>query len=179
MVLIALLRGINVGGKNRLPMGELRRLVETLGHTNVRTYIQSGNVIFETANDDRDQIAGVMTDAIEKAHGLSVPVVVRDVGELSQALAQHPFRGDEPDGSRLAISFMPRVPEPDAVASLEADRFLPDRFAVDGREVFLHFPNGMGTTKMLPTYFDRRLGPGGTVRNLNTIEKLITLATTL
>jgi uncharacterized protein (DUF1697 family) len=177
MVLIALLRGINVGGRNRLPMGELRRLMETLGHGNVRTHIQSGNVVFETDISDREQIAGVLSDAIEKAHGLSVPVVIRDVDELTAALARHPFRADEPDGSRLAVSFMATAPGQEAVASLEADRFLPDRFAVDGTDLYLHFPNGMGTSKMLPTYFDRRLGRPGTVRNLNTIEKLITLAT--
>jgi uncharacterized protein (DUF1697 family) len=178
MVLIALLRGVNVGGKNRLPMGELRGLMKTLGHVNVRTYIQSGNVVFETDISDREQIAGVLTDAIEKAHALSVPVVIRDVDELAAALARHPFRADEPDGSRLAVSFMATTPGQDALARLEADRFLPDRFVVHGADLYLHFPNGMGTSKMLPTYFDRRLGIPGTVRNLNTIEKLIALATT-
>jgi uncharacterized protein (DUF1697 family) len=180
--LVALLRGVNVGGHGKLAMADLRQLTTDLGHTDVATYIQSGNLVFTTDRAARtvaarDTIARQLSSAIDERHHLKVSVMVRTVDELRKALAAVPFLGDEPDSAKLMIVFLSGRPTAKAIASLDADRFAPDRFHVIGREMFVHFPNGAGRSKFTTDYFEKRLGVSGTARNLNTVRKLIDLAT--
>jgi uncharacterized protein (DUF1697 family) len=172
---VVLLRGINVGGANRLAMSDLRDVLTSLGHSDVSTYIQSGNVVVTSPRSDRTSMAAEIRSAIEHAHGLAVSAVLRTPDELRAALAANPFTS-ESDATRVLITFLSDVPSPDDVALLEPDRFVPDRFELVGSELFGHYPNGAGRSKMTLDYFEKKLHVRGTARNLNTIAKLIQLA---
>ena len=172
---IVLIRGINVGGANRLAMADLRNVIGSLGHTDVATYIQSGNVVVTSPRTDRAEIAAEICNGIEQAHGLAVSAVLRTPEELRAALVANPFAG-EVDDARVLITFLSGVPDAADVARLEPDRFLPDRFVVLGAELYGSYPNGAGRSKMTLDYFEKRLHVRGTARNLNTVAKLIELA---
>lgn len=170
---IALLRGINVGGRNKLPMAELREALAEMGLSDVQTYIQSGNIMFSGAPDDREAVAQQVSEVIAGRFGLSVPVVLRTRDALIAALQAYPF----PDAPKARhVMFLSGTPSAAAAEALEPDRFLPDRFALHGAEVHLFYPNGMGRSKMTTGYFERRLDVVPTTRNWRTIHKLIDMA---
>jgi len=171
---VVLLRGINVGGANRLAMEDLRKVVTTLGHTAVSTYIQSGNVVMTSARSDRATVAAEICDSIRTTFGPVVSAVLRTPDELRAALAANPFTAK--DGTRVLVTFLSDTPNPDDVARLEADRFLPDQFQISGSELYGYYPNGAGRSKMTLGYFEKRLNVVGTARNLNTVAKLIELS---
>ena len=168
---VGLLRGVNVGGRT-LPMAELREVVESLGFGDVRTYIQSGNVLFSAP---RRPNPDVLEAAIARRFGLEVDVMLRSPAELRRVIERNPFPNAEP--SRLHVGFMARRPAPADVAALDEEAFAPEQFAILGTELYLHLPNGMGRTK-LPDYVLRRVKVPTTVRNWNTVTKLAELATT-
>ena len=172
---VVLLRGINVGGANRLAMADLRVVMTSLGHVDVSTFIQSGNVILTSSRSDRTTIATEISAAIEEAHGLNVTAVLRTPHELTASLAANPFR-TEPEPSRVLVTFLSEAPSPVDIAKLEPDRFVPDRFELVGRELYAHYPNGAGRSKMSLDYFEKTLRVRGTARNLNTVTKLIELS---
>jgi uncharacterized protein (DUF1697 family) len=167
---VGLLRGVNVGGKNKVPMAALRAVVESLGHTEVSTFIQSGNVVFTTAGSIEPKSLAV---AIARQLGIDIAVVLRTRRELERVVAANPFTRVDP--SKLHVGFMLQKPSTAVAAKLDAERFRPDEFAVRGRELYLHLPNGMGRSK-LPGYLDRQLNIPTTVRNWNTVTKLLELA---
>ena len=170
---VALLRGINIGTRKRIAMAELKALVEGLGHTDVATYVNSGNVAFTTdgPHDDRD-----LTEAIETAlasnHGLDVPVVVRSGAELAEIVARNPFpeRVDEP--KTLHVSFLGEEPAPALVATLADIEGGEDDYRVDGRNIYLHYPNGMSGAVFMVNGFDRALRVTSTSRNWRTVLRL-------
>jgi uncharacterized protein (DUF1697 family) len=178
--LVALLRAVNVGGRS-LPMSSLREIVAGLGHRDVVTFIQSGNVVFTTDRPSRtvaqrDAIGAEIAGALASEAGLKTTVMIRTAGELRAAIEAMPFAADEPNHSRLMVVFLAGKPAVRAVRTLEPDRFAPDRFEVAGREMFVHYPNGAGRSKFNGAYYDKRLGVPGTARNLNTVAKLAELA---
>ena len=164
---VGLLRGVNVGGKNKLPMADLRALVAALGHTDVSTLIQSGNVIF-TAK--KAVTPATLERAITKEFDIQSRVVLRTATELAKVVDANPFTGA--DTSKLHVGFMVDKPTAAVVKSLDGDGFSPEQFVIKGRELYLHLPNGMGRSK-LPAYLDRRLKIPTTVRNWNTVTKLL------
>ena len=167
---VALLRAVNVGGKNKVPMAELRDLFESLGHTNVSTFIQSGNVVFTTS---RSVTPKSLETAIAKRFRVDTTVVLRTPSELEKVFRANPFA--RADASKLHVGFMTRKPAAAVVSKIDAARFRPEEFEIRGRELYLHLPNGMGRSK-LPGYLDRQLKIPNTVRNWNTVTKLIELA---
>jgi uncharacterized protein (DUF1697 family) len=170
---IALLRGINVGGGNRLSMKDLRSSVESLGYSQVATYIQSGNIVFDS-DEGADAIVDALRVVIAERHGLAIPVVVRTLPEMEAALAGHPERDSEIDPKLLHVAFLDRAPEdPDGV---EADAWLPDRWSLEGRELFLTYPDGSARSKMTIERFEKPWAVTATARNLNTVAKLVELA---
>lgn len=170
---VALLRGINVGGKNKVPMAELRELFATLGHEDVVSYIQSGNVVF-TSTVKPAQAASDLAAAIVKEFGLRVPVIVRTRTELAKVITSNPYLKRGAD-SKLHVTFLADRPSAAAIKRLDPDRCPPDEFTVQGREIFMFMPNGMGRTKLTIDYFEKRLGTQGTARNWNTVNKLLDL----
>jgi uncharacterized protein (DUF1697 family) len=167
---VGLLRGINVGGKNKVAMSELRTLVETLGYTDVATFIQSGNVVFTAG---ASVTPSSLETAIAKRFGIDITVVLRTPRELTRVVEANPFTGVDP--SRLHVGFMAQKPSAAAAKTLDAERFRPDEFGIRGSELYLHLPNGMGRSK-LPTYIDRQLRIPTTIRNWATVTKLVELA---
>jgi uncharacterized protein (DUF1697 family) len=167
---VALLRSVNVGGRS-LSMATLRDVAESLGHTEVSTYIQSGNLLF-TAK--RAVPPKQLESAISKELGMDVPVVLRTAAELARVIERDPF--PKADRSKVHVGFMAAKPPAAAVEQVDHDRFAPEECAVKGCEVYFHLPNGMGRSK-LPTHVGQKLKVPTTVRNWNTVTKLLELLT--
>lgn len=168
---LALLRGINVGGKNMLPMKDLVIVFEEAGCSDVRTFIQSGNVVFH-ANRGVAGLADRITRKIEERFGHRVPVVLRTAEELGDTILNNPFLSAGAKEKMLHVYFLAKEPDPQAVETLDHQRSLPDIFLVRGKEIYLQLPNGMARTKLTNAYFDSRLSTISTARNWNTVLQL-------
>ncbi len=173
---VALLRGINVGGKNRLPMKDLVAIFEHLGCRDVRTYIQSGNVVFAARAALARRIPELVSAAIADRFDYRVPVVTRSARELGRVVAGNPFVRTGVDVNLLHVAFLAARPGAARVRGLDPDRSPPDEFEVRGREIYLYCPNGMARTRLTNTYFDSRLATPGTIRNWRTVLSLSGLA---
>jgi uncharacterized protein (DUF1697 family) len=165
---IALLRGINVGGNRKIRMADLRDVFAAGGCADVASYIQSGNVVFTHASQARDELAADLEQRIEAATGFDVPVILRTASAVEKVVAANPYPGV--DLSKLHVAFLAQPPAPGAVAAFDAGRFAPEEFAVVGREVYLHLPDGMGRAKLPPAL--PLIRGVGTVRNWRTVLKL-------
>jgi uncharacterized protein (DUF1697 family) len=170
---IALLRGINVGGKNKLPMKALAALFEAAGCGDVTTYIQSGNVVFRAPDGLAREVPARIHAAIQERHGLHVPVVTRTAAELRAIVRDHPFLAEGVDTKQLAVGFLADEPTAERVATLDPQRSPPDEFEVRGREIYLRFPDGVARSKLTNAYFDSRLATVCTVRNHRTVLALL------
>jgi uncharacterized protein (DUF1697 family) len=179
-VYVALLRGVNVGGKNRLPNATLKAACESAGFTDVHVYLQSGNVVFKAPKQPRSQIVAKLRQAILEAGGLDVAVLLRTADELRAVLSTPPF-DDLPDdhGSRLVVVFLDAKPNDSARGKVEALRAGDERLKFGTLEVFGYFPEGMGRSKLANSLHDRKLGVACTARNWNTVNALAELAETL
>jgi uncharacterized protein (DUF1697 family) len=173
---VALLRGVNVGGRNEVPMADLRSALSALGLGDVVTYIQSGNVVFRAPAPDPASLAVAIESCVEETFGLLARAVLRTRDELLTVVAANPFLERGADPSTFHVLFLDRTPAPSAVAELDPGRSPPDEYEVRGREIYLHLPNGMGRTKLSGDYFERRLGVAATARNWKTVLKLVELA---
>ena len=173
---VALLRGINVGGKNLLPMTDLARLFEAAGCAGVRTYIQSGNVLFTASRARAEKLPDLIASGIADRFGHRVPVLLRTAAELGETIRQNPFLEAGAAEDWLHVMFLAKQPDAGRVATLDALRSPPDAFAVRGREIYLHCPNGMAKTKLTNAYFDSRLVTVSTARNWRTVRRLFELA---
>lgn len=171
-VMVALLRGINVGGRGKLPMAELRTIVDGLGHTDVRTYIQSGNVVFRTRSRSTGSVAAALHEAIAAGTSVRTAVMVRTADELVAARDADPFvaAGEDPASVHLTF-FASAAPDPGDLSA-----YAPDTAVGLGRELHLFLPNGVGRSK-LAADLDRKLAPDGTTRNWRTVTTLIEMAT--
>ena len=174
---IALLRGINVGGKNKLPMKDLAAMFVDAGCQDVRTYIQSGNVVFKAGPALAKDIPSLVGQSIMDGFGYSVPMVVRTARDLQQIVEVNPFAQADFKANWLLVFFMADLPDKARVESLDPDRSPGDEFAVVGREVFVHNPNGVARSKLTNAYFDSRLATTCTGRNWRTVNKLLEMAT--
>ncbi len=170
---VALLRGINVGGKAKLPMRDLVAIFAGCGASAVETYIQSGNVVFAAAQPEA--VVAAVTLEIAKLYGYPGRIVLRSADEFAQAHQANPFVRAGAAPETLHIYFLADLPAAQAVAGLDAGRSPGDSFAVVGREVYLHLPQGMARTKLTNSYFDTKLKTVSTARNWNTVTKLAEL----
>jgi uncharacterized protein (DUF1697 family) len=171
----ALLRGINVGGRAKVPMRELAELFGSLGHGGVTTYIQSGNIVFRSTSGKQAEIARELEKAIAERFEVNATVILRTPAELVAIAAGNPFPGADDEPSKLHTLFLDRTPAAVAVAELDPDRSPGDLFHPAGREIYLRFASGAGRTKLTLDWFERQLGVKGTARNWNTLLKLIAL----
>jgi uncharacterized protein (DUF1697 family) len=170
----AFLRAVNLGEKNKIPMGELKSLFSELGYEDVTTYLQSGNVVFRTPKK-ADGIAAAVERRIADEFGHSVTVLLRTAAELRKIADNSPFVTGESDPKKLHVVFLDSRPGAKAKADLDPDRSPPDRFDVRGREIYLHLPNGSGRSKLTIDYFERRLDAKATARNWRTLTNLVEL----
>lgn len=163
---LALLRGINVGGHAILPMEELKTLCTNLGLKHVRTYIQSGNVLFESRHS-ADEIIVMLEEALSSKLQKPIPVILRTAAEMKVVLAVNPFPDANP--SQVGVLFFANSSHCDILEHYENSG--PEEIVVSGKEWYIHFPNGMGGSKLkLPKSTEQ-----GTVRNINTVKKLVEL----
>ncbi len=172
---VALLRGINVGGKRKLPMKALAALCEEAGCEKVVTFIASGNVAFDASAKLAGKLKPTLERAILKEFGFEVPVILRTRGELLKACANNPFLGREEDLSKLGVVYLADAPARALIEALDPNRSPPDAFAVRGNHMYLHLPNGFGRSKLTSDWIDRSLRTTGTARNWRTALKLCDL----
>jgi uncharacterized protein (DUF1697 family) len=175
-VYVALLRGINVGGKNKLPMKDLLSIFVAAGCIDVQSYIQSGNVIFRATPTLAPRVPDLVANAVSERFGLRVPVLVRTADELGRVARGNPFLRAGADEVTLHVAFLADRPPAARVAALDANRSPPDEFTVRGREIYLRCPNGLARTKLTNDYFDSKLATTSTVRNWRTVLKLVDLS---
>jgi uncharacterized protein (DUF1697 family) len=175
-VYVALLRGINVGGNNMLPMKDLAAMFSKAGCGDVKTYIQSGNVIFSAEPALAGRVAAAMSKAIAARTKMQIPVVVRSAAELRRIAKENPFLSQGRDADKLHVVFLAGAPDRAAVAALDPKRSPSDEFVVRGTEIYLYCPDGYGRSKLSNAYFDAKLDTVSTVRNWRTVQKLLELA---
>lgn len=173
---VALLRGVNVGGKHVLPMADLAGMFAQAGCRDVRTYIQSGNVVFRAEPVLVRRLPVAVGRAIEARFGFEAPIVTRSLSELEVVAARNPFPTGRVDPRTLHVVFLLDRPSRADAAALDPERSPPDEFVVQGREIYLRCPNGTARSKLTATYFDATLKTIGTFRNWNTVLKLLELA---
>jgi uncharacterized protein (DUF1697 family) len=176
MTYVALLRGINLGARNKVSMADLRKLFVTLGAEDVRTYVQSGNVVFKGPVGSPAELVQAIEERITRELGLSVAVLLRTKAELAKILGTNPFAKGARDAAKLHVTFLAEAPDPARVRQLEAKQFEPDEFRVAGAEIYLHCPDGYGRTKLSNAYLEKQLGIRATTRNWKTVTKLAELA---
>jgi uncharacterized protein (DUF1697 family) len=170
---VALLRGVNVGGKNKLPMKDLVGIFEATGCLKVRNYIQSGNIIFHAPAALAKRVPGLVGAEVERKFGFLARMVLRTASELRQVAGNNPFLKKGAEERLLSVMFLADRPGPEAIAKLDLQKSSPDEFVVSGDTIFLHTPAGLADTKLTNAYFDSRLKTFSTARNWRTTLKLL------
>ena len=172
---IALLRGVNLGARNKVPMAGLRALMADIGAEDVQTYVQSGNIVFRSALA-RAELARRIAAELRARFGVDADVVLCTRAELARIVAANPFVADESEPTRLHVTFLAEAPDRARASELAREEFDPDRFHVTRAAVYLHTPKGYGRTKLNNAYFERKLGVRATTRNWRTVTTLADLA---
>ena len=170
---ISILRGINVGAAKKILMADLKTLYETLGFTNVRTYIQSGNVAFTT--DSTADLTVLIQTAIATKYSFTVPVIVLTDAELTAIVQNNPFIALTEDFTKLHVTFLGTLPNKIVLAKLKIISFAPDAFQIINRAVYLHCPIDYGHTKLSNSFFEKQLKVTATTRNWKTVLALMEL----
>ena len=175
---ISILRGINVSGQKKIWMADLKKLYEGLSFSDVKTYIQSGNVIFESDSKSSEiQLAKKIEKAIFTKYNFEVPVIIRTKEELGKIVSQNPFTKEKNiDLKKLHVTFLSEAPDKEKIDQIKQVDFLPDRFAIKGKEIYLHIPVSYGETKLSNKFFENKLKVSATTRNWNTVNKLFEMA---
>ncbi len=171
----ALLRGINVGGRKKVPMAELRALLASLGYADVVTHLQSGNAVFSAPEQSPQALAGAIAGAVASGFGMDVKVVIRTHGELADVIRRSPLPNGPENPSRFFVAFLSAAPEADATDAMESMSFDPDRIWISEAEAFLWCPAGAADTKLTNNFLEKRLKVTATSRNWNTVLKLAEL----
>ncbi|TXS21497.1 DUF1697 domain-containing protein [Streptomyces sp. ms191] len=172
----ALLRGINVSGHRKVPMAELRSLLEELGHRDVRTYLQSGNAVFTTDADDTDDtLAAAVEKALEQHFGFRVDTLVRSAAYLAEVADACPFPAAELEAKQLHVTYFSEALGAEHFASIDQAAFLPEEFRLGDRVLYLYAPDGLGRSKLAEAVSRPSLLKGvvATSRNWNTVTKLV------
>ncbi|MEV6838205.1 DUF1697 domain-containing protein [Streptomyces sp. NPDC051133] len=173
----ALLRGINVGGSRKLPMAELRTLLTGLGHTAVRTHLQSGQAVFTTDRGDEESLGAELSRALEERFGFPVDVIVRDHTYLKAVAEDCPFPAAELEARQLHVTYFSAPVAPDRYAAIDRAAHLPEEFRLGDRCLYLYAPDGVGRSKLAEALSRRPVVKGliATSRNWNTVVKLVEL----
>ncbi len=180
---VALLRGINLGSRNRLAMGTLRELIGAMGGENVKTLLQSGNAVFDHCESDPALLAEELESRIAAHSGLTVPCVIRTAADIQRVVERNPFArelagevaGVRIDPARLLVTFLSGPMDASKLPELDPERYAPDQFRQEERELYVHCPNGISDSRLLRDLASARLGARGTSRNWRTVTKLAAL----
>jgi uncharacterized protein (DUF1697 family) len=172
---VALLRGINVSGKNMIPMPRLAAAFEAAGCSEVATYIQSGNVVFNGSASVMKTLVARVSQQLAAEFDYRIPIVLRSAAQLQDVVRDNPFLAAGDDVATLHVMFLSDTPARARVASLDPERSPGDRWQLRGQDLYLCLPNGVGRTKLSNAYFDSKLGVTSTGRNWRTVLKLVEL----
>jgi uncharacterized protein (DUF1697 family) len=172
---IALLRGINLGSARRVAMADLRELLAERGYGDVKTHLQSGNVVL-SSDLPPDRLAEELEQALAERLGLEIPVIVRTRDELAAVIERDPLGDVADDPKRYQVNFLSAEPDAEAVRALEAQDLAPERCVVSGREIYAWHANGIQKSPLAKLLTDGRLGVTATARNWNTVTNLLELA---
>ncbi|MCX3062735.1 DUF1697 domain-containing protein [Streptomyces beihaiensis] len=175
----ALLRGINVGGSRKLPMARLRPLLEDLGLTDVRTYLQSGNATFAADHGDEPSLADDIAAAVADEFGFAVDVLVREHAYLAAVMHDCPFPAAELEGRQLHVTYFSEQVSPDRFAAIDLPAYAPEEFRLGDRALYLYAPDGLGRSKLAEQLSRPAVTKGivATSRNWNTVVKLVDMTT--
>ena len=174
---IALLRGINVGGRNQVAMSDLRDLLAGLGFVAPRSLLQNGNLVFRSDREPGVELEHLLEEATAERLDLRTDFFIRTADEWAGVIAHNPFRAQaERDPNHLVVMFLKHAPSQTAVAALRAAVTGPELVRADGRQAYITYPAGIGRSRLTTTLIEAKLGARGTVRNWNTVLKLAALA---
>ena len=174
---ISLLRGINVSGQRKIRMADLKVAYEAVGLTNVNTYVQSGNVVFDCKMRSASKIAGLLEQQIESCFGYDVTVMVRTPSDFKRIIEDNPFSAQaRKDPAKVHVTFLASRPSGAMVERVEDADTGGDEFSVGRQEILLYCPNGYGKTKLNNTFFERKLKMPATTRNWKTVKALYEMA---
>lgn len=174
---VALLRGINVGGNNKIAMGDLRALLASLEYDDVSTYINSGNAVFTSSSEDAASLERDIERQITEQLGLKITVLVRMAGEITSVAENNPLLDAETAPNLLHVTFLSAPPSKEQLAAIDPRQYLPDEFRLGDRAIYLRFPNGVAGAKLTYNFWEKQLGVRATTRNWNTVLKLATMVT--
>jgi uncharacterized protein (DUF1697 family) len=176
-IVVSVLRGVNVGGHNKVKMEALRALYESLKLRSPVTYIQSGNVVFGTGRKDLGRLAAEIRETIGDAFGFRPDVFLRTAAEMRRIVAENPFTGRaDVAPNRLVVMFLAGGPGPEALARLAGVNRGPEELRATGREIYIHFPHGIAAGKLSLPAVEQALRQSYTGRNWNTVTKLLAMA---
>jgi uncharacterized protein (DUF1697 family) len=174
---ISMLRGINVSGHNKVGMADLKYLFETLNFRHPLTYVQSGNVVFDTSEKNTAKIHTLIETGILKSFGFPVSVIIRDTNDFHRIITNNPFlkKRDE-DPTKLHVTFLLEPPQNSDLHKLPSSPNDSDEYIIDNKEIFIFCPNGYGRTKLNNNFFEKILNTSATTRNWNTVNALYKMA---
>ena len=178
MKYISILRGINVSGQKKIKMLDLKSLYESLGFQNVVTYIQSGNVIFETSDKNKSNVKMLIEDAIVKKYKFHVPVEIRTKREIESIIKNNPFGTVDlvKDGTKVLVTFLSSIPDKVKVTEVLSKVVTPEKLVIKGQDVYLYCPNGYGVSKLSNSFIEKKLEVEATTRNWKSVHKLYELS---
>ncbi len=167
-----------MAGHNKIKMTDLNAIFFEEGFGNATTFIQSGNVIFKDPDDRSDiEITERIERAVHKRLGLDIPALVRNIPELKLILKANPFLAEPGfDPARMAVMFLYDEPSGEALAKMNDVDYPPDKFSINGKEIYIWCPNGFGRTKLYTNFFENRMKVIGTARNWNTVNTILEMA---
>lgn len=175
---ISILRGINVGGHKMIKMDVLRKMYEALDFLEVKTYIQSGNVIFVYKKTNCKDLENKIAENIVKILGFDVPVIVKEVEDMAIILQNNPFvRERNEDEKALHVTFLSKIPDTEAVEKIKNATYDGDEFVIVEKTVYLYCVNSYHKTKLSNNFFEKKLNTTATTRNWKTVNELVKIAT--
>lgn len=175
MIYIAILRGINVSGKNSIKMADLKTLFESLNFNHVTTYIQSGNVIFSSTIEEKKQLEKTISNEIENVFNLKVPVLILELNDLKKIISQNPFSTDK-ENNFIHFTFLATQPNTQNIEVIESKKAENEEIIIRENVVYLYCPNGYGKTKLTNTFLENKLESVATTRNYKTTHELLKIA---
>jgi uncharacterized protein (DUF1697 family) len=176
-IYISILRGINVSGQNRIKMDALKKMYEDLGFENVQTYIQSGNVIFQSDKSGQKDLEHIITGQIKIKFGYDILVIVLEINELKNIIARNLFVADQTkDISNIYVTFLSSKPVTVDFEQIYRKKSPNEEIALAEKVVYLYCPNGYGKTKLSNSYFEGKLNIAATTRNWKTTTELFSIA---
>ncbi len=178
-VYVSMLRAVNVGGTSRIKMDALRAVYESIGLKDVRTLLQSGNVVFRSGISDREQLVKRITQELERRLELKVDVILRTLPEVASIVERGPVLSPRADKAKLLVMFLSAVPDGAAQAAFAKGHKGPEMLEMRGPEIYLYYPDGVGRSKLTGAFIENKLNVSGTARNWNTLQKLLETARAL